>query len=239
MQTTKRFLVLVTIGILFGALIPHSQAATFSGFSVTLSCNGFSTGTGTLTYDRDNTGTYDEAYFYRVVDGTGNLIARYPTDGTWNSPLAETEQYGGSALPYNLGTPTANPITFEWVSAAGNGLPEQVAFSASGTCDDLNEDEGEHSPAQPPAAEGEPLPASAVVARFVTDTPLYFAPSEGSTTEAIMRIDQTAWTLGIDESGEFYKVLFANQTYWVPVASLGTSSDALFAGLALPTNVVE
>jgi hypothetical protein len=45
--------------------------------------------------------------------------------------------------------------------------------------------------------------------------------------------------LGLDDSGSFYRVMFADQTYWVPVSNLGTSGDDLWAGRTLPTNVVE
>jgi hypothetical protein len=248
MRNIQRFLMVLTIVLLFAAPIPQSQAATLSGFSVTLSCSGFSTTTGTLTYDRDNTGTYDEAYYYRVTDGAGTMIARYPSDGTWDATLGETEEYGGTDLTYNLGAPTANPITFEWISAAGNGLDEQVAYSASGTCDTMGEDD-DTDPDTPPApsgtnpppaaAAGVPLPPSAVVARFTHDTPLYFEPRADAATNAIMRTDQTVWTLGLDDSGSFYRVMFADQTYWVPVSNLGTSGDDLWAGRTLPTNVVE
>jgi hypothetical protein len=83
------------------------------------------------------------------------------------------------------------------------------------------------------------IPATAVVGTFVEDTPLYYAPGQMIIPQEWMDTAQSLWVLGVDATGEYYKVILACGTYWAPVSTLGPTYDDVWLGKALPTNVVE
>jgi hypothetical protein len=96
-----------------------------------------------------------------------------------------------------------------------------------------------------PAAEPLPgpdlvnLPSGSVVGAFVTTTPAYFAPQAGAATDTVLEAGKTLWVLGVDASGQFYKVVMAGKYFWVPVNTLGPNYDEVWNGTPLPTNTVE
>ncbi|GAB4422474.1 MAG: hypothetical protein Kow00106_19610 [Anaerolineae bacterium] len=81
-----------------------------------------------------------------------------------------------------------------------------------------------------------PISASSVVGSFVADTPLYWAP--GALTNPLITIPagKTAWVLGTDASGQYYKIIWACSQVYVPVGSMGPNFDAVWNGRALPTS---
>jgi len=81
----------------------------------------------------------------------------------------------------------------------------------------------------------------AVVGRFVHTAETYWAPDFSKKTEPEVLIpwNTTLWTFGVDESGQFRKVVL-NCTYlWVPVETMGPNFDELWGGTPLPMTVVE
>ena len=81
------------------------------------------------------------------------------------------------------------------------------------------------------------LSADAVVGAFLTNTALQGTP--GVDSPYVVDAGQTAWVLGVDASGMYYKVVWACGYYWVPVSSMGPNYDEVWDGHPLPTNVVE
>ncbi len=79
---------------------------------------------------------------------------------------------------------------------------------------------------------------SAVVGSFVSTTNAYWAPGEVS-PDVVIEAGKTAWVLGVDESGEYYKIVWACSTLWVPVETMGPNYDDVWNGTPLPTEVVE
>ncbi len=108
------------------APLSMALASSYTG-TLTIDCSGFSDlAPNTVTFDRDNTGSGQEAYRYDATDGAGTQIF------TFSSQLPLGSYTLGSAswsIP-----PAYNPLTVTLTSLAGNGYPEQVIFSLQGTC---------------------------------------------------------------------------------------------------------
>jgi hypothetical protein len=81
------------------------------------------------------------------------------------------------------------------------------------------------------------LSGDAVVGTFLFDTALQGTPGDNS--PYVVDAGQTAWVLGMDESGMYYKIVWACGYYWVPVGSMGPNFDEVWNGYPLPTTVVK
>jgi len=139
---TKRLTVVLTAAlalVVLGLPAPSGAATLTGGFTATPGCTDFTMTEGTFTTTRDNTGAAEEAYYYEVRDGVGTLLARYPLSGTYSWAYPSSNVYGGVTLPYNITTPSYNPLTVRWISPAGNGQLEQVFYENTGTCQGLQE----------------------------------------------------------------------------------------------------
>jgi len=55
----------------------------------------------------------------------------------------------------------------------------------------------------------------------------------------VLPAGKTAWVLGQDASGQFYKIVWTCTMLWVPVSTMGPNFDAVWNGAPLPTNVVQ
>jgi hypothetical protein len=84
-----------------------------------------------------------------------------------------------------------------------------------------------------------PIPATAVGGTFVADAPLYWAPGELTNPLVTIRAGNSARVLGLDASGQYYKIIWVCNFLWVPRATLGPNYDAVWNGAPLPTAVVE
>jgi hypothetical protein len=115
---------LVTLGRVF--------AGQYLG-TVQISCINFNaSGTGAHILDRDNTGAGNELVSIVLTDGYGTVLYQLTfqnTLGSYAAGLINTTSY--TTLPQ------ANPITFTIISHAGNGLPEQIDLSVTGSCGGL------------------------------------------------------------------------------------------------------
>ena len=81
----------------------------------------------------------------------------------------------------------------------------------------------------------------AVVGRFEHTAETYWAPDFNKKTapEVLIPWNTTLWTFGVDESGQFRKVVL-NCTYlWVPVETMGPNFDEVWGGAPLPMTVVD
>lgn len=170
---------------------------------------------------------------FRVWDGAGNMLLDVIITG------AESE----SAFLESLGAleqsnPVCDPITLEIYFPANPaiGQPEIVLLHMSEYTGEL----GPCPTAKPgPGPDMVPIPYTAVVGKFLSYTPLYFAPIEGATSgQYTMNAGQSLYVFGVDESGKFYKVLMSGQFFWVPVESMGPNYDDVWQGWPLPTDVV-
>jgi hypothetical protein len=83
------------------------------------------------------------------------------------------------------------------------------------------------------------LPSTSVVGSFVSDALLYAEPGVATAPALTLSAGKTAWVLGKDASGEYYKILWVCDYLWVKVGTMGPDYDAVWQGKPLPTNVVQ
>jgi hypothetical protein len=83
------------------------------------------------------------------------------------------------------------------------------------------------------------IPSGSVVGAFVADANTYYKP--GNLTNPVVTIPagNTAWVIGKDASGAYYKIIWVCQYLWVPFGTMGPNYDAVWNGTPLPTGVVE
>ena len=113
----------------------NAHAATWtSGRIMTLTCTQFvATGSSTVTFNRDTTGAGSERLRFEGPDGDGNVLW---SETTMPYPPNSTILLGAGTWNYQ-NPATRNPLSYRIVSPAGNGLPEQVLYSAVGSCASL------------------------------------------------------------------------------------------------------
>lgn len=87
------------------------------------------------------------------------------------------------------------------------------------------------------------IPQGSVVGYFVTDAVLHWAAdttsSSGVSVGLTEKTPKTAWVIGLDQSGEFYKIIWACDYMWVPVSTMAPNPDNVWENTPLPTRVVE
>lgn len=133
MNGMKRAAVLLLLVLSLYGLAPV-EALSITGLTVSLTCSGFTYSDFTYTFDRNNTGAGgegSEAFQIIVKDSADNVI--HLAGGT---VTLGTYTEGGASASYNLGTAVPGAVTYQWISQAGNGFEEQVAFSYTGYCGD-------------------------------------------------------------------------------------------------------
>ncbi|MBI5961288.1 MAG: hypothetical protein HY866_21295 [Chloroflexi bacterium] len=79
-----------------------------------------------------------------------------------------------------------------------------------------------------------------VVGRFNQTSAAYWEPGQLTENQTIT-IDEgkTAWVVGQDESGKYYKFVWACQYLWALVGTMGPNPDIVWNSAPLPTRVVE
>lgn len=103
---------------------------------------------------------------------------------------------------------------------------------------------------QPPAPDDEPpVPVAlatcgpdlsdAVVGSIIAPADLYVAPGQLTNPLYGLTPGTTAWVLGMDASGEYYKIEWACQQLWVLAETMAPNYDAVWNGMPLPTNGVD
>ncbi len=124
-------LFLAVIG--FGSPEAFAMHFTTAPMAATLDCSGINvTNTSSVEFDRDNTGTGEEAYQVLGTDGAGNVIYGV----SFSLPVGTVTPQPPVLVPW-ITAPQHNPLTLRIVSVAGNGFPEQVLVNISGACQGL------------------------------------------------------------------------------------------------------
>ncbi|MGQ9850138.1 MAG: hypothetical protein ACUVSU_08835 [Aggregatilineaceae bacterium] len=219
---------LVVVGAVLALTIPLTRSAdAFTANippNIQLDCAGFTDLGSSFTSNRDNTGSGQEAYIITGTDGYGKVIFSF----AWSVPVGFVGSFGSS--PWTS-APSANPLTLRFISLAGNGYEEQLVMEVRGECAGL------------PWAMGcdvlLPIPATAVGGAFVADAPVYWKPGELTSPLVTIAAGNTARVIGLDASGQYYKIIWGCDFVWVPRATLGPNYDAVWNGAPLPTAVVE
>ncbi len=79
----------------------------------------------------------------------------------------------------------------------------------------------------------------AVGGTLTRDALLYAAPGTPTKPEIVLPAGKNVMVLGMDASGQYYKIVFAAQYLWVEADALGPNYDAVWGGVPLPTQVVD
>ncbi len=228
-----RFVILaLVVASAFGPAgqVGTSHAVSYDG-DMFIDCQGFVANNASAWLDRDNTGIQEEHFFLIAWDGAGTVIFYQDSQANLG------ERVNGIGVASWTTPPQYNPITFQAISAAGNELPEEVGFEATGVCEGLPYSE---TPVAVPGCDVlMDIPAAAVGGAFVADALIYYAPGMLVDPQMTIQAGNTAWVLGVDASGAYYKIVWGCQYLWVPVSTMGPNFDKVWNGTPLPTGVVS
>lgn len=83
------------------------------------------------------------------------------------------------------------------------------------------------------------IPADGAVGTFVVNAEAYWAPGNLTDPLVTLAAGKTAWVLGVDASGEYYKIAWSCSALWVKTSTMGPNYDAVWQGHPLPTTVVQ
>ncbi len=94
---------------------------------------------------------------------------------------------------------------------------------------------------QPVSEPGCPVgfPSGSVVGTFVAPAQLYSVPGQLVTPALTLDAGKSAWVIGLDASGQYYKIFFACQLLWVQANTIGPNFDQVWNGTPLPNRTVE
>ncbi|NDJ75334.1 MAG: hypothetical protein GYB65_03665 [Chloroflexi bacterium] len=84
-----------------------------------------------------------------------------------------------------------------------------------------------------------PIPSYAVGGQIVYDTDVYWGPAADQITDPLVTLEAgtTVWVYGPDETGAYYRIMFAGQMLWVPAGALSPNYDDVWQGTPLPSNI--
>ncbi len=83
------------------------------------------------------------------------------------------------------------------------------------------------------------LPSTAVGGSFVADAPIYWQPGSLTSPLVVIPAGNTARVLGVDDSGQYRKIIWGCDFVWVDADTLAPNYDDVWQGRPLPTVVVE
>ncbi len=225
-----RVVAILVLAAVFVLAVPVVQAGLFTG-TPSPECDGVHFSPDSLyTANRDNTGTGNEYVYLVGYDGAGRGLLFVPN----TRPVGDDA--GFSPVYLWRSAPAYNPLTVSLISPAYGELPEQILFNVVGECEGLPWYE---EPAVPGCDALLSIPVTAVGGTFVADAPVYWEPGELTSPLVTIPAGNSARVIGLDESGQYYKIIWACDFVWVPVGTLGPNYDAVWNGAPLPTAVVE
>ncbi|MBI5959157.1 MAG: hypothetical protein HY866_10505 [Chloroflexi bacterium] len=83
------------------------------------------------------------------------------------------------------------------------------------------------------------LTSTSVVGAVVSDAVLYAQPGTSISPVITLPPGKTAWVLGLDPTGEYYKLVWACDYLWVQRGTMGPNYDGVWQGRPLPTDTVN
>lgn len=170
-----------------------------------------------------------------VVPGFGQVGETHDSNFAGIFPTISFFVFVNTAYTVPAHTPvTLTVTTYNLPNYAGG-----VSYVDSMTWDCTTGLEVVATPAAVPGCDLLALPTGSVVGAFVADAPAYSAPGVLVTPAATFTAGKTAWVLGQDASGQYYKIAWSCNYLWVPKASMGPNFDKVWNGAPLPTQVVS
>ncbi len=128
----RRMSIILIVALLVVAALPVHAGSSDAVFNI--SCDGFTSSSGSILLDRDNTGQSSEAFIVSATDGAGKIIYEPKQDSFF---VGGSVSWTGSAIYRWTAAPVFNPITLRVVSPAGNDQPEELLALATGSCNGL------------------------------------------------------------------------------------------------------
>ncbi len=197
----------------------------------------FSVGTsGVYTLDLTSTGGFASFYLYEAgfdpANGMANCVAAdnsAPKQIVYS--LTQDAAYYVVVFDDGIGQPGGS-YTVEFSG------PGDIYIGSVGS-PDIEETDSIESIVSPGCDVLMPIPATAVGGTFVADAPVYWKPGELTSPLVTIKAGNTARVIGLDASGQYYKIIWVCDYLWVPKATLGPNYDAVWNGAPLPVEVVE
>jgi len=253
-STAPWFIFLALLGAVFGVFAPSARAASSLTYTGTLSesepyhdytVSMYAGDTIAITLDCAPGSPLDP---YLIVYDSNNNELGYDDDS--GNPCTN---FSGSYLEFTA------PADGEYIIRATDyiyGSSNETTCYVEGEPQVLQEGSGECFGAYILTIEGdfvlpegeEPalqtcrpvdLPPGSVVGTFLTDTVAHWAPGKQTEPPVVLAAGKTAWVVGMDESGAYYKIAYLCNYLWVPVESMGPNYDAVWNGTPLPTGAVK
>jgi len=166
---------------------------------------------------------------YGDLNGVGTCVVPQTIDVNTSYTCEFTVEITGAAGYRETNTVTASGVHVN-----------QLVFSGSSTLVTVKIVRGPAEPTPSPGCDVLlPIPATAVGGTFVADAPLYWAPGKLTSPLVTIAAGNSARVLGLDATGQYYKIIWVCDFLWVPKATLGPNYDAVWNGAPLPTGVVE
>ncbi len=213
----RRIVGMIGIVVLLSLSIPPVRADAVMG-STSFTCSSV-----TFSFSNDsNPASWDFAQV-RVIN--------VDTGGTIFDSWSDVGPYG-DASPYTVHFAT---------QPDGSTLRLEVQIdiriiSATGTCA-----ASDPTPVVAPGCDVElPIAPTSVVGRFQSTTAAYWTPGKLTSPLVTLPAGQSAWVLGLDQTGAYYKIIWVCDLLWVPVETMGPAyGDPVWQGRALPEIVVD
>ncbi len=220
----------LTIALGVFVVAPASAAGENWTYQYTLStgCNELQTSFRMLVEGITN----GDLYYYDTIveqDGLIYMAQRYSSSSWGPSTPLTWYLYASSDLEPMTGTwPMQSnvPITITFIlrDSGLNELDQEVLapFFCDGPfpgCDVLMD-----------------ISSTSVVGLFVADTPLYSEPGVLVEPALTMPAGKTAWVLGKDATGQYYKIVWSCDYLYVPVSSMAPNPDAVWNNTPLPAS---
>lgn len=175
-------------------------------------------------------------YFFDVFDGATLLDEQtYTPFSPGDVPANVSFSY---AYPGTLPAPSlliqlsGSDDLLQEINVSGDALTTSCTPPEPGTPPD---DSGE-PPVTVALASCGPDLSQAVVGSFILPADFYVAPGEITEPSYGALAGQTAWVLGMDAEGEYYKIAWGCQQFWVLAETMAPNQDSVWNGAALPTN---
>ncbi len=180
-------------------------------------------------------------YYLTWTNNEGDTV----TNGPFGSDLTVIDSLWNDFL-------SASPYHEQSIIYDPSGTPVYEAGYAADCTGVANGDQANHTSWSNPTgaavvSEVEPrpgpdmvaIPDYAVVGQFTQTTVALFAPRADAVSNTVIEQGNTLWVLGMDKSGQFYKVVLSGKYLWVPVSTIEPNFDAVWQGKPLPTTVVQ
>lgn len=83
------------------------------------------------------------------------------------------------------------------------------------------------------------VPAGSVMGLVLRDVSTSWTPGQLTQPLVVLPAGKTAWVVGVDETGEYYKVVWGCSYLWVDVDAMGPNPDNLWKSTPLPQRIVK